>query len=133
MQSQVVSTAETASVGNCGAHSTVMNFAYECHQPDPTASVICNVPVTVGVHIAATTVPQAVTGQSGTGVSADYSGAMVLQVPLDVACHVALQMQPVSKHRLWKHMQSAARPPPGPVMRVVSMTANKNNRCAEAT
>lgn len=63
---------------------------------------------------------------------ADYSGAMVLQIPLDAACHVALQMQPVSQHRLWRHMQAALRLS-SPVIRVVSMTADKNNRCAEHT
>lgn len=62
---------------------------------------------------------------------ADYSGAMVLQIPLDVACHVALQMQPVAEHRLWKHMQGGTRPSSGPVIRIVSMTANKHNRCVQ--
>lgn len=63
-------------------------------------------------------------------VRADYSGAMVLQIPVDVACHVALQMQPVSEHRLWKHMQAGSRmASPGPVIRIVSMAADKNNRC----
>jgi hypothetical protein len=60
---------------------------------------------------------------------ADYSGAMVLQIPLDVACHVALQMQPMSKHRLWKHMQALVPSRvSSPVIRVVSMRAEENNR-----
>lgn len=39
------------------------------------------------------------------GGIADYSGALVLQMPIREACHVALQRQPLGKQRLWKHIK----------------------------
>ena len=38
------------------------------------------------------------------GGIADYSGALVLQLPLAEACHVAVQRHPLPKQRLWRHM-----------------------------
>jgi hypothetical protein len=62
---------------------------------------------------------------------ADYSGSLVLQLPTDLACHVALQAQPVSNHRLWKHqLESFTKKASGPCIRVVSMAADQNNRHA---
>ena len=37
------------------------------------------------------------------GGIADYSGSLVLQMPIAQACVVALQRQPVGKQRLWQH------------------------------
>ncbi|XP_015971773.1 L-arabinokinase [Arachis duranensis] len=37
------------------------------------------------------------------GGIADYSGSLVLQMPIKEACHVALQRLHPSKHKLWKH------------------------------
>jgi hypothetical protein len=39
------------------------------------------------------------------GGIADYSGALVLQMPIREACHVALQRQPLGKQRLWNHIK----------------------------
>jgi len=38
------------------------------------------------------------------GGIADYSGSLVLQLPLAEACHVAVQRHPLPKQRLWRHM-----------------------------
>ncbi|KAF5936407.1 hypothetical protein HYC85_027536 [Camellia sinensis] len=40
------------------------------------------------------------------GGIADYSGSLVLQMPIREACHVAVQRNDPSKQRLWKHAQS---------------------------
>ncbi len=40
------------------------------------------------------------------GGIADYSGSLVLQLPLAEACHVAVQRHPLPKQRLWRHMQA---------------------------
>jgi L-arabinokinase len=42
------------------------------------------------------------------GGIADYSGSLVLQMPIAEACHVALQRQPVGKQKVWKHVQVCA-------------------------
>ena len=39
------------------------------------------------------------------GGIADYSGALVLQLPLAEACHVAVQRHSSSQQRVWRHMQ----------------------------
>lgn len=39
------------------------------------------------------------------GGIADYSGSLVLQMPIAEACHVALQKHPLDKQQLWKHIQ----------------------------
>ncbi|KAK1316562.1 L-arabinokinase [Acorus calamus] len=49
------------------------------------------------------------------GGIADYSGSLVLQMPIREACHVAVQRNPPSKHKLWKHAlarQNADEPTP---------------------
>lgn len=40
------------------------------------------------------------------GGIADYSGSLVLQMPLAEACHVAVQRQSADTQRLWKHMKA---------------------------
>lgn len=40
------------------------------------------------------------------GGIADYSGSLVLQLPLAQACHVAVQTHPLPLQRVWRHMQS---------------------------
>lgn len=40
------------------------------------------------------------------GGIADYSGSLVLQLPLAQACHVAVQTHPLPQQRVWRHMQS---------------------------
>ncbi len=40
------------------------------------------------------------------GGIADYSGSLVLQMPVAEACHVAVQRHPAAKQRLWKHMEA---------------------------
>lgn len=39
------------------------------------------------------------------GGIADYSGSLVLQMPIGEACHVALQRHPLDKQKVWKHVQ----------------------------
>ena len=39
------------------------------------------------------------------GGIADYSGSLVLQLPLAEACHVAVQRHPLQRQRVWRHMQ----------------------------
>lgn len=39
------------------------------------------------------------------GGIADYSGSLVLQMPIAEACHVALQRHPLDKQQLWNHIQ----------------------------
>lgn len=38
------------------------------------------------------------------GGIADYSGSLVLQLPLAEACHVAVQRHPLHLQRVWRHM-----------------------------
>ncbi|KAJ7521489.1 hypothetical protein O6H91_19G056700 [Diphasiastrum complanatum] len=40
------------------------------------------------------------------GGIADYSGSLVLQMPIREACHVAVQRSPPCKQRLWRHVQA---------------------------
>ncbi|XP_074562536.1 L-arabinokinase-like, partial [Curcuma longa] len=40
------------------------------------------------------------------GGIADYSGSLVLQMPIKEACHVAVQKNRPSKQKLWKHAQA---------------------------
>ncbi|CAM6123101.1 unnamed protein product [Calypogeia fissa] len=63
------------------------------------------------------------------GIS-DYSGGLVLQMPIREACHVAVQRQPPGKQRLWKHM-IARHPVEGrfkPAVRIVSFGSELSNR-----
>ncbi len=39
------------------------------------------------------------------GGIADYSGSLVLQLPLAEACHVAVQRHSLSQQRVWRHME----------------------------
>ena len=39
------------------------------------------------------------------GGIADYSGSLVLQLPLAEACHVAVQRHSLSQQPVWRHMQ----------------------------
>jgi hypothetical protein len=48
-------------------------------------------------------------------------------MPIKEACHVAVQRNHASKHRLWKHAQArqnAKGQGPTPVLQIVSMTLN---------
>ncbi|GAB4816629.1 hypothetical protein N2152v2_003675 [Parachlorella kessleri] len=79
------------------------------------------------------------------GGIADYSGSLVLQMPLQEACHVAVQRVDPARQRLWKHMEArqqreaGSRPdspaggesrasPRRPALRVVSFNADDTNR-----
>ncbi|KAL9227165.1 hypothetical protein vseg_002890 [Gypsophila vaccaria] len=65
------------------------------------------------------------------GGIADYSGSLVLQMPIKEACHVALQKNHPSKHKLWKHAQ-ARQQDKGQgqmsVLQIVSFGAELSNR-----
>ncbi|KAI4337448.1 hypothetical protein L6164_015863 [Bauhinia variegata] len=65
------------------------------------------------------------------GGIADYSGSLVLQMPIREACHVALQRVHPSKHRLWKHAQARQNdkgPKPSAVLQIVSYGSELSNR-----
>lgn len=65
------------------------------------------------------------------GGIADYSGSLVLQMPIREACHVAVQRNHPSKQRLWKHAQSrqhAKGQGPTPVLQIVSYGSELSNR-----
>lgn len=65
------------------------------------------------------------------GGIADYSGSLVLQMPIREACHVAVQRNHPSKHRLWKHAlarQQARGQGPTPVLEIVSYGSELSNR-----
>ncbi|XAR57680.1 L-arabinokinase [Bertholletia excelsa] len=65
------------------------------------------------------------------GGIADYSGSLVLQMPIKEACHVAVQLNHPTKHRLWKHAQarqSAKGQGSTPVLQIVSYGSELNNR-----
>ncbi|KAK4274334.1 hypothetical protein QN277_017570 [Acacia crassicarpa] len=65
------------------------------------------------------------------GGIADYSGSLVLQMPIREACHVALQRVHPSKHRLWKHAQArqnARGDKPTAVLQIVSFGSELSNR-----
>ncbi|XP_016580261.1 L-arabinokinase isoform X3 [Capsicum annuum] len=63
------------------------------------------------------------------GGIADYSGSLVLQMPTRESCHVAIQRNHPSKHKLWKHAQ-ARQPKEGPtaVLQIVSFGSEFGNR-----
>ncbi|XP_055822494.1 L-arabinokinase-like isoform X4 [Solanum dulcamara] len=63
------------------------------------------------------------------GGIADYSGSLVLQMPTRESCHVAIQRNHPSKHKLWKHAQ-ARQPKEGPtaVLQIVSFGSELGNR-----
>lgn len=65
------------------------------------------------------------------GGIADYSGSLVLQMPIREACHVAVQRIHPSKQRLWKHAQArqhAKGQGPTPVLQIVSYGSELSNR-----
>jgi len=65
------------------------------------------------------------------GGIADYSGSLVLQLPIREACHVAVQMNHPTKHRLWKHAlarQQAKGQGSTPVLEIVSYGSELSNR-----
>lgn len=65
------------------------------------------------------------------GGIADYSGSLVLQMPIKEACHVAVQRNHPSKHNLWKHAvarQQAKGNGSIPVLQIVSYGSELSNR-----
>ncbi|XP_050216691.1 L-arabinokinase-like [Mercurialis annua] len=65
------------------------------------------------------------------GGIADYSGSLVLQMPIREACHAAVQRNYPSKHRLWKHAQARQSEKglkPTPVLQIVSYGSELSNR-----
>ncbi|XVE97217.1 hypothetical protein REPUB_Repub03eG0001500 [Reevesia pubescens] len=65
------------------------------------------------------------------GGIADYSGSLVLQMPIREACHAAVQRNHPSKHRLWKHAlarRNAKGQGPMPVLQIVSYGSELSNR-----
>ncbi|KAG6649402.1 L-arabinokinase-like isoform X1 [Carya illinoinensis] len=65
------------------------------------------------------------------GGIADYSGSLVLQLPIREACHVAVQRNHPSKHRLWNHAlarQQAKGQGLTPVLEIVSYGSELSNR-----
>ncbi|XP_059634505.1 L-arabinokinase-like [Cornus florida] len=65
------------------------------------------------------------------GGIADYSGSLVLQMPIREACHVAVQRTHPSKQKLWKHAkarQHTEAQGPTPVLQIVSFGSELGNR-----
>ncbi|KAF8772151.1 hypothetical protein HU200_006149 [Digitaria exilis] len=64
------------------------------------------------------------------GGIADYSGSLVLQMPLREACHVAVQRNHPSKQKIWKHTQARRLENAGlaPVIQIVSFGSELSNR-----
>ncbi|AQK66875.1 L-arabinokinase [Zea mays] len=64
------------------------------------------------------------------GGIADYSGSLVLQMPLREACHVAVQRNHPSKQKLWKHTKARQLVNGGlvPVIQIVSFGSDLSNR-----
>lgn len=65
------------------------------------------------------------------GGIADYSGSLVLQMPIREACHVAVQKIHPRKQRLWKHAQArqlAKGQALTPVLQIVSYGSELSNR-----
>ncbi|KAL3502183.1 hypothetical protein ACH5RR_036632 [Cinchona calisaya] len=65
------------------------------------------------------------------GGIADYSGSLVLQMPIREACHVAVQKIHPGKERLWKHAQArklAKGEGSTPVLQIVSYGSELSNR-----
>ncbi|KAK9265993.1 hypothetical protein L1049_012493 [Liquidambar formosana] len=65
------------------------------------------------------------------GGIADYSGSLVLQMPIREACHVAVQKNHPSKQKLWKHAQArqhAEGQELSPVLQIVSFGSELSNR-----
>uniref|UniRef100_A0A0C9S778 TSA: Wollemia nobilis Ref_Wollemi_Transcript_13892_3889 transcribed RNA sequence n=1 Tax=Wollemia nobilis TaxID=56998 RepID=A0A0C9S778_9CONI len=65
------------------------------------------------------------------GGIADYSGSLVLQMPIREACHVAVQRSHPSKQRLWKHALARQHEKGEgfrPVVQIVSFGSELSNR-----
>ncbi|KAH6798543.1 arabinose kinase [Perilla frutescens var. frutescens] len=65
------------------------------------------------------------------GGIADYSGSLVLQMPIREACHVAIQRSHPDKQKLWKHAQARQQNKghgSKPVLQVVSFGSELSNR-----
>ncbi|XP_008781723.2 L-arabinokinase-like [Phoenix dactylifera] len=65
------------------------------------------------------------------GGIADYSGSLVLQMPIREACHVAIQRNHPNKEKLWKHAlarQKAKGQEFTPVLQIVSFGSELSNR-----
>lgn len=65
------------------------------------------------------------------GGIADYSGSLVLQMPIREACHVAVQRTHPSNHKLWKHAQARQQGKGQgsiPVLQIVSFGSELSNR-----
>ncbi|XAR47978.1 L-arabinokinase [Bertholletia excelsa] len=65
------------------------------------------------------------------GGIADYSGSLVLQMPIKEGCHVAVQRNHPRKQKLWKHTQArqhAKGQGPTPVVEIVSFGSELSNR-----
>ncbi|XP_031475091.1 L-arabinokinase-like isoform X1 [Nymphaea colorata] len=65
------------------------------------------------------------------GGIADYSGSLVLQMPIREACHVAVQKIHPSKQKLWKHALARQQNQglgPKPVLQIVSFGSELCNR-----
>ncbi|OQU77002.1 hypothetical protein SORBI_3010G253200 [Sorghum bicolor] len=64
------------------------------------------------------------------GGIADYSGSLVLQMPLREACHVAVQRSHPSKQKLWEHTKARQLENAGlvPVVQIVSFGSDLSNR-----
>ncbi|KAG0470682.1 hypothetical protein HPP92_017382 [Vanilla planifolia] len=64
------------------------------------------------------------------GGIADYSGSLVLQMPIREACHVAVQRNHPTKQKMWKHTQARHQEKGGPipVLQIVSFGSELSNR-----
>ncbi|KAJ6354944.1 hypothetical protein OIU77_005529 [Salix suchowensis] len=65
------------------------------------------------------------------GGIADYSGSLVLQMPIREACHAAVQKNHPAKQKLWKHAQArhhADHEKLTPILEIVSLGSELNNR-----
>lgn len=58
----------------------------------------------------------------------DYSGSLVLQMPIGEACHVAVQLSQPGKQPLWKHAKARKGSGLEPVIQIVSLGAELCNR-----
>ncbi|KAJ0985195.1 hypothetical protein J5N97_003551 [Dioscorea zingiberensis] len=63
------------------------------------------------------------------GGIADYSGSLVLQMPIKEACHVAVQRNHPFKQKLWKHAEARQQAKgQGPILQIVSFGSELSNR-----
>eukprot|EP00850_Spirogloea_muscicola_P015687 SM000122S25794 [mRNA] locus=s122:376915:386453:+ [translate_table: standard] len=62
------------------------------------------------------------------GGIADYSGSLVLQMPIKEACHVALQRNALETQKLWKHTEARNDGSTKAALQIVSFGADQANR-----